>query len=131
MEFFGKFVLCSNNERNPVLIEAAETRYWVRRVPPLLHDDQHLLAKMRAEIPGLLFYLQQRMFSSHEESRMWFAPRLLVTDALRRIVHYNRKQDRNRNAVDHPRHYGGRKPCGVPVRRERYGQYAGDTRHPR
>ena len=92
VEFFGKFVLCSNNERNPVLIEAAETRYWVRRVPPLLHDDQHLLAKMRAEIPGLLFYLQQRMFSSHEESRMWFAPRLLVTDALRRIVHYNRSK---------------------------------------
>ena len=90
--FFGKFVLCSNNERNPVLIEAAETRYWVRRVPPLPYDDQHLLAKMRAEIPGLLFYLQQRMLSSHEESRMWFAPRLLVTDALRRIIHYNRSK---------------------------------------
>ena len=92
VEFFGKFVLCSNNERNPVLIEAAETRYWVRRVPPLPYDDQHLLAKMRAEIPGLLFYLQQRTLSSYEESRMWFAPRLLVTDALRRIVHYNRSK---------------------------------------
>ena len=77
VEFFGKFVLCSNNERNPVLIEAAETRYWVRRVPPLPYDDQHLLAKMRAEIPGLLFYLQQRTLSSYEESRMWFAPRLI------------------------------------------------------
>ena len=92
VEFFGKFVLCSNNERNPVLIEAAETRYWVRRVPPLPYDDQHLLAKMRAEIPGLLFYLQQRMLSSYEESRMWFAPRLLATDALRRIIHYNRSK---------------------------------------
>ncbi len=92
VKFFGKFVLCSNNERNPVLIEAAETRYWVRRVPLLPYDDQHLLAKMRAEIPGLLFYLQQCMLSSHEESRMWFAPRLLVTDALRRIVHYNRSK---------------------------------------
>ena len=92
VEFFGKFVLCSNNERNPVLIEAAETRYWVRRVPPLPYDDQHLLVKMQAEIPGLLFYLQQRMLSSYEESRMWFAPRLLATDALRRIVHYNRSK---------------------------------------
>ena len=92
VEFFGKFVLCSNNERNPVLIEAAETRYWVRRVPSLPYDDQHLLAKMRAEIPGLLFFLQQRMLSTHEESRMWFAPRLLTTDALRRIVHYNRSK---------------------------------------
>ena len=92
VEFFGKFVLCSNNERNPVLIEAAETRYWVRRVPPLLHDDQHLLAKMRAEIPGLLFYLQQRMFSSHEESRMWFAPSLLHTEALQKIIRSNRNR---------------------------------------
>jgi len=57
VEFFGKFVLCSNNERNPVLIEAAETRYWVRCVSPLPYDDQHLLVKMQAEIPGLLFYL--------------------------------------------------------------------------
>ena len=47
---------------------------------------------MQAEIPGLLFYLQQRTLSSYEESRMWFAPRLLVTDALRRIVHYNRSK---------------------------------------
>lgn len=58
VEFFGKFVLCSNNERNPVLIEAAETRYWVRRIPPLTHDDQQLLARMQTEIPGLLFFLQ-------------------------------------------------------------------------
>lgn len=130
VEFFGKFVLCSNNERNPVLIEAAETRYWVRRVPPLPYDDQHLLAKMRAEIPGLLFYLQQRMLSSHEESRMWFAPRLLVTDALRRIIHYNRSKTETemlsiiRDIMD------AENLAELSDRRERYGQYAGDTRHP-
>ena len=27
-----------------------------------------------------------------EESRMWFAPRLLATEALRRIIHYNRSK---------------------------------------
>ena len=92
VEFFGKFVLCSNNERNPVLIEAAETRYWVRRIPPLTHDDQQLLARMQAEIPGLLFFLQQRTLSTREESRLWFSPRLLATEALRRIIHYNRSK---------------------------------------
>lgn len=92
VEFFGKFVLCSNNERNPVLIEAAETRYWVRRIPPLTHDDQQLLARMQTEIPRLLFYLQQRMLSAREESRLWFSPRLLATEALRRIIHYNRSK---------------------------------------
>lgn len=90
--FFGKFVLCSNNERNPVLIEAAETRYWVRRIPPLTHDDQQLLARMQTEIPGLLFFLQRRTLSTREESRLWFSPRLLATEALRRIIHYNRSK---------------------------------------
>ena len=92
VEFFGKFVLCSNNERNPVLIEAAETRYWVRRIPPLTHDDQQLLARMQTEIPGLLFFLQRRTLSTREESRLWFSPRLLATEALRRIIHYNRSK---------------------------------------
>lgn len=92
VEFFGKFVLCSNNERNPVLIEAGETRYWVRRVPPLTHDNQNLLADMRRELPGFLFFLLHHKLSTREESRMWFSPRLLATDALRRIIHYNRSK---------------------------------------
>lgn len=92
VEFFGKFVLCSNNERNPVLIESGETRYWVRRVPPLAHDNQNLLADMRRELPGFLFFLFHRTLSTQEESRMWFAPHLLATEALRRIIHYNRSK---------------------------------------
>ena len=92
VEFFGKFVLCSNNESNPVLIDSGETRYWVRKIPPLIHDDQSMLEKMRAEIPGLLFFLLHREMSTREESRMWFSPQLLITDALRKIVHYNRSK---------------------------------------
>ena len=92
VEFFGKFVLCSNNERNPVLIEAGETRYWVRRVPPLTQDNQNLLSDMRRELSGFLFFLFHRELSTREESRMWFAPRLLATEALRRIIHYNRSK---------------------------------------
>ena len=30
--FFAKFVLCSNNEHLPVIIDAGETRYWVRKI---------------------------------------------------------------------------------------------------
>ncbi len=92
VEFFGKFVLCSNNEHNPVLIEAGETRYWVRRVPPLTQDNQNLLSDMRRELSGFLFFLFHRELSTREESRMWFAPRLLATEALRRIIHYNRSK---------------------------------------
>ena len=34
--FFAKFVLCSNNEHLPVIIDAGETRYWVRKLS-LIH----------------------------------------------------------------------------------------------
>ena len=30
--FFAKFVLCSNNESLPVIIDPGETRYWVRKI---------------------------------------------------------------------------------------------------
>ena len=33
--FFAKFVLCSNNEYLPVIIDAGETRYWVRKINPV------------------------------------------------------------------------------------------------
>ena len=129
VEFFGKFVLCSNNERNPVLIEAAETRYWVRRIPPLTHDDQQLLARMQTEIPGLLFFLQRRTPRPARRAACGSPPRLLATEALRRIIHYNRSKARSRDAVDHPRHLGWREAGGVSVRRERHGEHAGDPRH--
>ena len=29
IEFFAKFVLCSNNERNPIIIPKEEVRFWV------------------------------------------------------------------------------------------------------
>ena len=35
VQFFGKFIMCSNNEDTPVLIEPRETRYWVRKINPL------------------------------------------------------------------------------------------------
>ena len=37
--FFAKFVLCSNNEYLPVIIDAGETRYWVRKIDRLQTDD--------------------------------------------------------------------------------------------
>ena len=55
--FFAKFVLCSNNEHLPVIIDAGETRYWTEK-----------------------------------ESRMWFNPKRLETDALRKIVRSNRNR---------------------------------------
>ena len=90
--FFAKFVLCSNNEYLPVIIDAGETRYWVRKIDRLQSDDTDFLQKLKAEIPAFLHFLQRRNLSTEKESRMWFAPSLLHTEALRKIIRSNRNR---------------------------------------
>ena len=90
--FFAKFVLCSNNEHLPVIIDAGETRYWVRKIVPLRNDDTDFLQKLKAEIPAFLHFLQHRQLSTEKESRMWFNPKLLETEALRKIIRSNRNR---------------------------------------
>jgi len=90
--FFAKFVLCSNNEYLPVIIDAGETRYWVRKIDCLQSDDTDFLQKLKAEIPAFLYHLQHRQLSTEKESRMWFAPSLLHTEALRKIIRSNRNR---------------------------------------
>lgn len=95
IEFFGKFILCSNNEDCPVIIDHGETRYWVRKIRPIEKDDTELLSRMKREIPAFLDFLLHRELSVPEVSRMWFDPELLTTPALRRIIQYNRGQLEN------------------------------------
>ena len=90
VEFFAKFILCSNNEDCPVIIEPAETRYWVRKVRPLEKEINQMLSLLKAEIPQFLYFLMQRQMSTRHETRMWFRHDLLETDALKRIRQYNR-----------------------------------------
>ena len=90
--FFAKFVLCSNNEYLPILIDAGETRYWVRKIMPLQNDDTNFLQKLKAEIPAFLYFLTQRKLSTTPESRMWFNPRLTHTAALQKIIRSNRNR---------------------------------------
>ena len=90
--FFAKFVLCSNNEHLPVIIDAGETRYWVRKIVPLQNDDTDFLHKLKAEIPAFLHFLAHRTLSTEKESRMWFNPKLLHTEALRKIIRSNRNR---------------------------------------
>ena len=90
--FFAKFVLCSNNEYLPVIIDVGETRYWVRKIDRLQLDDTDFLQKLKAEIPAFLYDLQHRKLSTEKKSRMWFAPSLLHTEALQRIIRCNRNR---------------------------------------
>ena len=88
--FFAKFVLCSNNESLPVIIDPGETRYWVRKIHRLESDDTNFLQKLTSEIPAFLYFLQYRELTTRQESRMWFSPKLTETAALLRIIRCNR-----------------------------------------
>lgn len=92
IEFFGKFVLCSNNEDNFVLIDPGETRYWIRKIPVLQKDDQGLLADLKKEIPYLIHYLISRKLSTAKQSRMWFTAQQIATPALKKVIRQNRNK---------------------------------------
>lgn len=92
MVFFGKFVLCSNNEHFPIVIDREEVRYWVRKVNSLETDDPFFMKKLVAQIPAFLHFLMQRELSVQCENRMWFSPERLRTAALNRIVISNRSK---------------------------------------
>lgn len=90
--FFGKFVLCSNNEHFPIVIDREEVRYWVRKINPLESDDPFFMKKLVSQIPAFLHFLMQRELSVQCENRMWFSPERLRTAALNRIVISNRSK---------------------------------------
>jgi hypothetical protein len=89
IEFFAKFVLCSNNEKNPIIIPKEEIRFWVRKIKTIEKDNIFLREQMAKEIPHFLYYLLHRELSTKNESRMWFNPRQLETPALSKIKKYN------------------------------------------
>lgn len=90
--FFAKFVLCSNNERLPVIIDPGETRYWVRKIHHLENDDTHFLQKLIEEIPAFLYFLQHRTLITQNVSRMWFSPKQTETAALLKIIRCNKSK---------------------------------------
>ncbi len=93
VEFFGKFVLCSNNEDSFIKIDADEIRFWVIKVPKLNNEDTNLLQKLTKEIPAFLYYLQNRELKTKQPlSRMWFSHEQIKTPALLKLVRHNRSR---------------------------------------
>lgn len=89
IEFFAKFVLCSNNEKNPIIIPREEVRFWVRKIKAVKKDITSLKDLMAKEIPYFLYFLLHRRLSTEKESRMWFRAEMLKTQALNKIKKYN------------------------------------------
>ncbi|MBC9796278.1 primase-helicase family protein [Sinomicrobium weinanense] len=89
IEFFGKFILCSNNEDTFILIDSDEIRFWVRKVPPFETEDTEYLHKLIKEIPAFLQHLIDRPYATKKKTRMWFTPEQIKTRALQKLVWLN------------------------------------------
>ncbi|WP_126244150.1 CHC2 zinc finger domain-containing protein [Chitinophaga rhizosphaerae] len=90
IEFFGKFLLLTNNEDNFIYASEDDIRYWVRKIRKPEKERVSVLSDMIAEIPSFLNFLNKRPMKSQNETRMWFHPRHLVTDALKRVVAHSK-----------------------------------------
>lgn len=88
---FLKIVICSNDEYTPVKIDPNDTRYWVRKVPPLSKKEEgtDILDECKKEIPFFLYFLQNRQMRYERRNRLWFPPEEIHTDAWRKIVRHS------------------------------------------
>ena len=92
VEFFGKFILCSNNEDNFIKIDANETRFWIRKIMPIKNEETDFLEQLVQEIPAFLHFLLNRKLKTGQLTRMWFTPEQIYTPALNRLVRHNRNR---------------------------------------
>lgn len=90
-EFFGKVILCSNNEDSFIPVDSSEIRFWIRKLKPFENENPHLLARdLLPEIPAFLQFLLDRTISILQKTRMWFSPSDIQTAALANIVAKNK-----------------------------------------
>ncbi len=92
VDFFAKFILCSNNEDNFIQIDENEIRFWILKVNTIKTENTEFLNNLISEIPYLLKYLMQRKSSSRKQTRMWFTESQIRTKALQKLVWKNNKK---------------------------------------
>lgn len=89
IDFFAKFILCSNNEDNFIQVDDEEIRYWVRKIKPIESEDVFFNTKLNKEIPYFLKYLIKREYVSKHSTRMWFKKEEIMTPALLKLLNRN------------------------------------------
>lgn len=90
IDFFGKFILASNNEDNFVYASSEDVRFWVHRIPKPAKDNPNLENELFDETPFFLHFLNQRKLTTTKQSRMWFTPVQLETESLRLLKQRSR-----------------------------------------
>ncbi|MGZ8505709.1 MAG: primase-helicase family protein [Bacteroidia bacterium] len=88
VDYFGKFMMSSNDEENFMAIDQQDIRFMVLKVPTIPAElyNPDLLTDMKAEIPAFLHLLKTREIVHHKKDRAWFSFSEIATDALRRVV---------------------------------------------
>lgn len=89
VDFFAKFILCSNNEENFIQIDENEIRFWILKINPIKTENTEFLNNLISEIPYFLRYLIERPFSTEKKTRMWFSADEIRTKALQKLVFKN------------------------------------------
>lgn len=89
VEFFGKFIRCSNNEDNFIQIDENEIRFLIIKVRSIKSENTEFLNNLISEIPYFLRFLIERPFSTEKKTRMWFSADEIRTKALQKLVWKN------------------------------------------
>lgn len=89
IDFFAKFILCSNNEENFIHIDENEIRFWILKINPIKTENTEFLSNIISEIPYFLRFLIDRPFSTEKKTRMWFSADEIRTKALQKLVFKN------------------------------------------
>ncbi|VXB08870.1 primase-helicase family protein [Chryseobacterium sp. 8AT] len=89
IDFFAKFILCSNNEENFIQIDENEIRFWILKINPIKTENTEFLSNLISEIPYFLRFLIERPFSTEKKTRMWFSADEIRTKALQKLVFKN------------------------------------------
>lgn len=89
IDFFAKFILCSNNEENFIQIDENEIRFWILKINPIKTENTEFLNNLISEIPYFLRFLIERPFSTDKKTRMWFSAGEIRTKALQKLVFKN------------------------------------------
>jgi hypothetical protein len=92
VDFFGKFVMCSNKEDSFIKIDSDEIRFWVIKVPQINTEDVNFLEKLTHEIPAFLDFILKRKFACERKTRMWFTSEQIYTTALKKLVNNNKNR---------------------------------------
>ncbi len=94
IDFFGKFIFCTNNEDNFLPITDNDVRYWVLKVPVIpdaerINDMDDILAD---ELPAFLDFINRRKMATEKQFRHWFRPEYLRTKALENVIKNSQPQ---------------------------------------